>query len=93
METSTPDMPGERRRFTSFSQNLFAFGVLLIVVGALIFIGELISDSRTYPSRPFEPIECVADASIMLCGVVMAVCGQGLAALRSIAMNCAEKSD
>jgi uncharacterized membrane protein YccF (DUF307 family) len=70
----------------SCAQLLSVFGVLLIIVGAWMLIGELIQDSRN--SITLEPIRVVADASIMLCGILLTAVGQALTALRSIARTC-----
>ena len=59
----SPSDSSDRSQFPTFSQLLTVFGVLLIIVGALILIGELIHDSRGVAD--FQPIRAVADASIM----------------------------
>ena len=91
MENSSSDIAGGTRPLPTFAQFLSIFGYILIIVGVFILIGQLRADARS--SFVFEPIRVVADASIMLCGVVMVICGQALAALRSIARNCTEKSE
>ena len=93
MENSSSDIPVDRSQFPSFAQFLSVFGYILIIVGALIFIGELISNSRTFPKPSFEPIRVVEDASIMLCGLILVAVGQAITALRSVAKSCAEKSE
>ena len=87
----SPTDSSDRSQLPSFSKLLTVFGVLLIIVGALILVGELIRDSRG--GFVFEPIRAVAHASIMLCGIVLTAVGQGLAALQSIAISCAGNAE
>ncbi|MEE2826083.1 MAG: hypothetical protein VYE64_05605 [Planctomycetota bacterium] len=71
-----------------YSQIVTAVGFLVIVVGALLLVWSLIQELGGEDGG-FQIMEVVTSAGTMLWGVALTAFGSAMAALRTIAVNCA----
>ena len=75
-----------------YSQIVTAVGFLVIILGAVLLVWTLIQEFGG-EDGDFAVVEILTSLGTMLWGVALTAFGSGMAALRTIAVNCARMAE
>ncbi|MCH2182621.1 MAG: hypothetical protein MK108_11505 [Mariniblastus sp.] len=89
---STESVKSRTNMLDLYSQIVTAVGFLVIIVGAVLLVWTLIQEFGG-EDGDFAIVETLTSLGTMLWGIALTAFGSGMAALRTIAVNCAQMAE